>query len=276
MHDAAQQRRTYFDGKFSVHGWWYFFPAVLAIKTSSALLLLAAGGVALSLRRWQALLRDWVFVLLPVGMYLGAAMAGNIQLGMRHILPVLPLLFLPAALALTWLASGRGKDAGGKSGVRPGGIRKICLLFVVLLPLTELAMVYPHYLAFFNIFVGGPRNGSKYLLDSNQDWGQDLILLKRWMDAHDVQHINLSYYGTADPAAYGITNCTHLESTPSDFHSEGFGTPQLPGYVAVSSSILHGFYSDEVARVYRPLLSQTPVAVIGFSIYVYREEKPWW
>jgi hypothetical protein len=41
-------------------------------------------------------------------------------------------------------------------------------------------------------------------VDSNIDWGQDLIRLKDWMAAHGVDEIDLAYFGTADPRAYGI------------------------------------------------------------------------
>jgi hypothetical protein len=268
MQQDAEYRRTYLAGNYSYKGWWYFFPVVLLVKASSALLLLAAGGLLLCAKGRRTFLQDGAFILVPAGIYFFTAMGGNIQLGIRHILPVFPFLFLLAGLALAGLVSA---SAAGLAG-----IRKIILLLVVLLPLTELAMVYPHYLAFFNVFVGGPRNGSDYLVDCNLDWGQDLILLKRWMVAHDVQHINLSYYGTADPAAYGITNCTHLVSTMFDYHVGQFEPPRLPGYVAVSVSDLRGFFSDKIAGVYRPLLAQKPVAVIGFSIYVYWVERPWW
>jgi hypothetical protein len=44
--------------------------------------------------------------------------------------------------------------------------------------------VYPHSLSYFNELVGGPANGHAHLLDSNIDWGQDLLLLKEWLDAH--------------------------------------------------------------------------------------------
>ena len=135
--------------------------------------------------------------------------------------------------------------------------------------------VYPHYLAFFNRFVGGPRHGQEYLVDSSLDWGQDLKGLKRWMDKNNVQHINLSYFGTADPGYYKI-NCTHLPGAP--FFAEQFVKgPELPGYVAVSATNLRGVYFDERWRdFYKPLLEMEPVAVIGYSIYVYRVERPWW
>jgi hypothetical protein len=56
-------------------------------------------------------------------------------------------------------------------------IRTLTLLFAAA-GLTALVMeVQSHWLApipFFNLFVGGPSNGYKYLVDSSLDWGQDL------------------------------------------------------------------------------------------------------
>ena len=65
-------------------------------------------------------------------------------------------------------------------------------------------LAWPDYLAYFNEFIGGPRNGYHWLGDSNVDWGQDLKGLKRFMVQHGIDRIGLSYFGTADPAHYGI------------------------------------------------------------------------
>ncbi len=39
--------------------------------------------------------------------------------------------------------------------------------------------IFPHYLAYFNAFAGGPLNGWRYLIDSNLDWGQDSAAARR-------------------------------------------------------------------------------------------------
>ncbi len=44
---------------------------------------------------------------------------------------------------------------------------------------AETAFAYPNYLAYFNETVGGPKNGYKYVTDSNVDWGQDLKRLTK-------------------------------------------------------------------------------------------------
>ena len=99
--------------------------------------------------------------------------------------------------------------------------------------------------------------------------------LKRWMDERDVQHINLSYFGTADPAYYKI-DCYHLPGDPF-FDYRLTGRPHLPGFMAVSVTNLRGLYLGDKARdLYKPLLNSEPAAVIGYSIYVYWVDQPWW
>jgi hypothetical protein len=63
---------------------------------------------------------------------------------------------------------------------------------------------YPNYFAFFNELAAGTKNGHKALLDSNLDWGQDLNGLKARMNQHGMNKIFLLYFGTAEPAYYGI------------------------------------------------------------------------
>ena len=90
-----------------------------------------------------------------------------------------------------------------------------------------------------------------------------------------MQHINLSYFGTADPEYYGI-HCTHMIGAPVFVGPKVF-LPRLPGYVAVSVTNLRGVYLNDTGKAfYRPLLERTPDAVIGYSIHVYWVEHPWW
>jgi hypothetical protein len=188
-------------------------------------------------------------------------MLAKLNIGLRHILPVYPFVLLLAGYAIAKLLARR---------FRAG---RLTLAALGLLAIVEFAVVCPHYLAFFNQSIGGPRQGQQYLLDSNIDWGQDLKGLKRWMDRHDVHHISLSYFGTADPAYYKI-DCTYLSGGP--FFDERFVTlPTLPGFVAVSVTNLRGLYFPDASRgMYMPLLQMEPTAMIGYSIYVYWVDRP--
>jgi len=62
----------------------------------------------------------------------------------------------------------------------------------ILIPLLLLATtvstlrVYPHQLVYFNEVSGGPENGYRHLLGSNFDWGQDLLLVKRWITKKEI------------------------------------------------------------------------------------------
>ncbi len=272
----AQHRTGYFAGQTSRTGWWYYFPVAFLVKTPLTILLLLICGLALLIQepaRWKT---NAAFLAFPPAIFLGAAMMAHLNIGLRHILPIYPFVLLIAGVTLDEM---RAKWRAG------------LLLVPVALASIELATVYPHCLAFFNQIIGGPRNGHWVLLDSNLDWGQDLKPLKRWMYAHHIDHINLSYFGKADPAYYAI-NCTKLaftpgtlvpgaeppmEPLPQGIEAEQITTPDLPGYVAVSVQYLHGIHNSTSMRAfYAPLLEREPVAVIGYSIHVYWVETNWW
>jgi hypothetical protein len=260
----AQTRPSFLAGQYSDHGWWYYFPVAFLIKTPIAVLLWVLLGLgALIRRRGAPDLTTCLCVILPPAMYVVVAMTARINIGVRHILPAYPFLLLLGA-------------AGGKAVLDGFATRgRLAIATLATVGVVELAGVYPHTLTFFNLLVGGPTQGEHYLVDSNLDWGQDLKGLKRWMDAQGVAHINLAYFGTADPAYYHIDR-TDLPG--SQFFSQAEATaPRLPGYVAISATVLSGVYFDERGRsFYQRLRERTPLATIGNSIHVYWVERPWW
>jgi len=256
----GQRRSAYLAGEFSRTGWWYYFPLAFMIKTPLAVLFLFTCGLVLSLKtrtRWKS---EDAFIILPLVIYLGMAIMAHLNIGLRHLLPIYPLVLLICGITLEEMR------------VR---WRPVFLMVPIVVAAVELALVYPHCLAFFNQLIRGPGNGHLVLLDSNLDWGQDLKPLKRWMDANQVAQINLDYFGTADPAYYGI-HATVLTGSPSSLTTQ-FTEPHLPGYVAVSVQNLHGVRGGESQReFYAPLLERDPTANIGYSIHVYWVETNWW
>ena len=116
--------------------------------------------------------------------------------------------------------------------------------------------VAPHYLAYFNELVGGPRNGPNYLLDSNVDWGQDLKLLARYLREDDVDEVKLNYFGVDRCERYGIS-CVEMKCEP-----EG-------GLIAVSVNSLYGLTEKE-SHCFQWLRQFEPIETIGYSIYLYR------
>jgi hypothetical protein len=260
----THSRRGYFAGRYSDAGWWYYFPAAIALKTPVALLaLIAVGAVALARRGPPgAPAAPVLFILLPVVLYLGVAMTTRINIGLRHVLPVYPFLILIAAAGMARLLQGTRWARRG-------------LAAALVVALLEFGSIYPHTLAFFNQLAGGPSRGAALLVDSNLDWGQDLKPLKRWLDEHGVQHVNLAYFGTADPRYYRIA-ATHLPGSQY-FVASAAEPPRLPGYVAISATVLSGVYlSSQQRAFYESFRRRAPVAVIGHSINVYWVERPWW
>ena len=197
-----------------------------------------------------------MYLLLPFALLFVYLSAFNtIQNGFRYLLPVYPLL-------LIWLGN-YGAALVQKSSVR--------IAVGILAGWTALGtlLAWPDYLPYFNELIGGPRNGYHWLGDSNVDWGQDLKELKRFMTGHDIDRVQLSYFGTADPAHYGI-QYEYLPSANSGLP----GSPPLPPgtpparFVALSAYQYQGIgFPDK--ETYRFFYRFVPNDIAGKSILIF-------
>ena len=242
-------------GMYSPRGWWYYFLVVALIKIPVGTLLLLAGLVVgrrwLGIR-WQA---DELYLLLPfVLMFAYLSGCNTIQNGFRYLLPVYPL-------SLIWLGNYGACLRRGNNGIRAG----VGLLAAWTLAATLLA--WPGYLAYFNELIGGPRNGYHWLSDSNVDWGQDLKALKKFMVRHDIGRIGLSYFGTADPAHYGIAY-DYLPSANSGLRAALPSPDEHSRFLALS---VYQYQAIDFADrdVYRFFYGQTPNGMAGNSILIF-------
>jgi hypothetical protein len=244
---------TYLLGEVRPNGRWYYFPVAIAVKTPTALLaaIALALGTALFLAargglRWLrgGSTQASVAVITPL-LFLVLAMAGNLNLGLRHVLPIYPFLFAAAGVALTW---------------RP---RWWVLVLVLGVQSYEHLAVSPHYLAFFNTLAGGPQSGPRYLADSNIDWGQDAKKLGRYMDSHGIEQVCLAYFGVTDLNRYGVRH-RQLPLVEA-------GQP-LPDCVAALSvtELLHVYGGPDLGAWFR---GREPDARVGYSIYLYDLRK---
>lgn len=251
--DAALGRMAYLNGRLSESGFWTYYPAALLFKTPLALLLLGlwAGGVWL-----RSLSRERFWVLAPLGAYLLAALLSKVQVGVRHLLPALPLLALLCGWALAeWTK---------KPSARLLLAWALCAWTVVCV-----LRVQPHALAYFNELAGGPSNGWRRLGDSNLDWGQDLPGLAQELRRLGDPPVYLSYFGTADPAAYGI-RYTPTAMTGIVERAGNAENPAASGRVllAVSATNRQGIYLEDPAT-FSWLDERTPIRVIGYSLFLY-------
>jgi hypothetical protein len=240
---------SYLLGKFSGGGWWYYFPIAFAVKTPTGVLFLIAALLVLAVMRWR---RGWQYfseipfavyaVGLPIVAYFGWTLTIRVDIGIRHLLPIFPLLYV----MLGALAS------------RSRFTARIALMAVLMVAAESLA-AYPNYLSFFNVVSGGPAHGSDYLLDSNIDWGQDLRKLETFSAEHK-DPLCVSYFGTIDASYYGF-KAKDLPQTPPE------PPKSLHCFAAISINNLKGLIVGPEA--YAWLREQKPFAKVGGSIYVY-------
>ncbi len=256
--DYSGGRAAFLAGTLYPQGTPWYFPAAFLLKTPPGVLglLALAAGLRLFRRavpeaaRAQPAGSRW-FILLPLLVFTALVLTSKMNLGYRHLLPVVPFLYL-------WV----GQIARHFS--KPAVAAAAGLLLAVLV--VENLAVYPHYRAYFTLLVGGPAQGYRYLVDSNLDWGQDLPGLADFQREHQIEKLYLGYFGSADPAAYGVrSEC--LPGTDVWVCADG----KLPehGWVAVSASCLQGYCTPFDRNFYAPLRAKTPAAMIGYSILVY-------
>jgi 4-amino-4-deoxy-L-arabinose transferase-like glycosyltransferase len=258
---SAGGRSGYLLGQYSDQGWWYYFPVAFAVKTPLAALAALLLATWLALRRPR---RDDILLLAPPAIYFLASMTSSLNIGYRHLLPVLPFL----AVHISRLAQPIGRSSASSPTNR--AYRILSVLLVLWLISTTLT-IYPHFLAFFNTIGGGPREGWRILVDSNIDWGQDLKELKTWMAREGLDRVRLSWFGSARPEAYGIAYDL-LPGVPHGFfewETPAFNRDQPePGVYAISVTNLVGVVLPD-HDLYAWFREREPDAKAGYSVFIY-------
>ena len=213
---GAERRVAFLNGEQSLVGWWTYFPEAFLIKTPPALLLLLAWlAVAALPGAPLAIVQRLVPGSAGRDLPRPSRSAGNLNIGHRHLVPLYPAALRP----LRRPAPPLERLAGTKRGSR------LVLLAGYAVPSS---WPTPATSPTSTSSPGEPEADGTYLLDSNLDWGQDLARLGRWMERNGVEEIDLAYFGTADPEAYGIryrkilmVHDFHPERPPSVPHRAG-------------------------------------------------------
>lgn len=242
-------------GRSSADGFWYFFPVAFLIKTPTAfhvLLIVAAAGLFMNRGSGPALLRSPlrgpVIAIVVFGMFL---VTSRLNIGFRHAMPVLPFIVVIAAagLAPMWKSHGRRLRLG--------------IAALVVVQAASVLSWYPHFIPYTSEYFRDRDRGYRLLTDSSHDWGQALPLLRRFMEEENVSAVQLSYFGSADPAAYGV----HYVPLPSFFDlPPGTTSGEAPRFIAVSATNLVGGYVD---GAFAPFRTREPYRVLGHTVYIY-------
>jgi hypothetical protein len=247
IHESG--RRVYFLGEFA-REWkgWHFFPIAYAIKTPLGILALL--GIALgSLRGRPSPLGR--FLAVPLLFFLAVVFFWlNVPTGLRYLLPIYPLV----ALLI-------GTQLAGPPPVA-GATRAVAVAALAWATLAGL-WIHPHYLAYFNESIGGPRQGHHYLLDANLDWGQDLVALAEELRERGDPVVRMAYFGPERPADYGVRWQPLVDCHP------------VGGTVVISANVREGLYAfpnlfaEPVPDCYAWLRHHEPVSRPGWSLFVY-------
>mgnify|MGYP001033096859 CR=1 FL=1 len=215
--NLAYGRESFLLGQNSMSGWVLYFPIAFLTKTPLPLLLMLAWALAKWVwrqttpssrteRGWESLVRTSPMVVFPI-IYGFASLASRLNIGYRHLLPVLPFLYIGAAYAVVPGPETNRTGSGRVTLSRRVGREKVAHLvaagLIAWMAFGALSIA-PDGLAFFNELAGGPANGWRLLADSNTDWGQTFKALAAFQQESDLGTVKLSAFTFYDPAAYGV------------------------------------------------------------------------
>jgi len=256
-------------GRVSHHGWWWYFPLAFILKTPLPVLILGfinLGRICSVLsmrlsRRWLSRLPALLSLSLFPAAYAVSALFSTVDIGYRHLLPLLPFLQLTTGVGM-----GSAWTLPPLRLVRTARLRHLTLTILLGWMALGTMSTLPYPLTFFNEIAGGPSQGYRYLVDSNLDWGQNLWDLRRWMDQHGERHVFYAHYSPARPEAYGVP----ADFLPPDPRAVEF-TPwhPAPGLYAIGATVLQGPYAPDL-NTFAWFRYYEPVAVLGHALFLYR------
>jgi hypothetical protein len=238
-----------FDHGYFGNDWRYYPWSVVTKSTLGGLVLSLLAAISFLLRPPRLSEFRWLIVAAILALFPVAFMKLNTSI--RYLLPFYPMLML---------LMGRVVQI---RGLRWAGFVAAAAIAV------EGVAATPHYHSFVNL---AARPWRKWV--PNQDWGQSLIDLKRWMNQNGQSSIDLIYFGRVNPLVY-------------DIHTTDPTAPPTTPYVAIGKQMMIGIPMGTrdgqiFVRAWRELRDQvTPVAELD-GMFVYRAEdvlnlkqQPW-
>lgn len=230
-----------------------YFPIVFLLKETLPFLFLLIFSILYTLfRAGKNVLtsgHSWLFTLAQsirdhiaqygmagfILLYAYLSITGNLNIGFRHLFPILPFLYvLTAKTVFDFIKHKRQSDAAASHTTIADEkhrhvlsvIAGLFTFWIVSIPVLS----YPSYISYYNEAAGGHENGYQYATDSNYDWGQGLIQLRTWIDTYNsclkqpssfpnhtcntltlngtfpdntpIDNIRIDYFGGANPRYY--------------------------------------------------------------------------
>jgi hypothetical protein len=241
-HTVAGHRATLFD-TFSQRGFLFYYPVVLATKTPIPFLLFSGLGMMGLLRvrgverwRWHAGLALGALGVLAV------SMASPINLGVRHVLVIYPLVSIASAFGVVRVAESTAQ--------------RIWLLTAagstLALQMGLLLLSVPNQLTFYNSLAGS--DPSYISSDSDFDWGQHALALQEYFVQHPVPELYVLLNGTTKTCALTLPPVKGLPNHP------------VSGWIAIS---------DRPFRLNQGTIRENPCELPGDSNRTFTAQPGW-
>jgi hypothetical protein len=234
---------SFFLGTISQQGGWkLYYPVLILLKWPIVVLLLGLAVLFFFVKGRIRLPRELRTILVFPTVFLALSILSKIDIGDRHILPLYPFLLL--FCAGIWELQRH---------------RRAVLLLAILaigLQIGDAMRYAPDYLSYFNVFVD-PKNSYRLLSDSNLDWGEGLIALRKYQAGHPNEQIHLAYFGSVYPTQYGVDALPLLENE------------RVSGTVVVSATHLSGQLLRRPGS-YQWLLQYPRTAILNHTLHVFQ------
>ena len=288
---------VYLNGVLRNTGWSHYYIAALLYKVPEGtwvLVLLSLLLLVIQRRTCEAWADELCLWTVPVVVLFSMSFLTDINLGLRYVLSIAPYVFIAAGKVVPWV------EGLSKTWKRFG---QAITLALVSLAIASTLRIHPDYLAYFNWLSGGPDRVPVRLVDSNLDWGQDLVGLRGGAaSTPPEQPVGLAYFGQINPSIFGHINSADkldwfLPAVKPGLITllplnQGLPPPRLvgpakrllPGYYAVSATLVYGLrwlLYDPSPETWAPVWNADvnafsyfqmfePITRIGHSIYVYK------
>jgi 4-amino-4-deoxy-L-arabinose transferase-like glycosyltransferase len=196
---------NYLFGEMRIHkGFWYYYFVVLFFKTPIPylLLLLLAGWLYFKNKKLVVTSAEFIMGSTALYYFLMFSFINEVQIGIRHLLLLYPLLYILAGRVATIDFKRRTKN--------------IAFGLFAVYSITTFYFYFPNLISYTNEFIPDKKSAYKVFADTNLDYGQGAIAADRYLK----EHKDVKYADSLPSAGKFITGVNHylgLDGTDSSF-----------------------------------------------------------
>lgn len=294
---SAGGNTSYFLGEVSNFGSRLYFPLLYLVKEPLPFHILSAIAILFAFWKikkenigvslfatgyWKEKISFWIknnffefsagFFIIFYWLY---SIKSPLNIGIRHILPTLPFIYILVAKQINgWMSWHKEDDTKNwfswLNNIYQLYIKTIPRYFLIFFLLFWLVIdtiiIFPSFLAYYNELGGGARDGYKIAVDSNYDWGQDLKRLVDFVETKKISKIAVDYFGGGNLKYYLGEHYEPWWSSRGQYH----------GWLAVSATFRQNAFGKATSGFtkkqedsYEWLKPFTPITQIGYSIFIY-------